>query len=291
MASDDESDDSMFDNDNESSSESESDDGRQELKGRARWLKKAVTTEEKSAKDVKRDQKKLDGGRKKKDVAAEPTPVAKKTPSNWLLEDKMTEEELDKKVTDLVSSRGRKNTDAREVLRQLEVLTKAARLHGARKEIPVLMHLISAMFDSHRNIDDYMELNQWRTCHRSLTRILTLLESSKKLVLGTIGSDEVSDLLVGAHLKAAVKKDDEEAEANKSEENKNLLKVVGSIESFILRLEDEYTKSLQQINPHTQVSRGCSDYLCSVCSIRCCDDSPASDPHLTVVSFVGWSYT
>jgi translation initiation factor 3 subunit C len=32
----------------------------------------------------------------------------------------------------------------------------------------------------------------------------------------------------------------------------NVIKVVGNIESFILRLEDEYTKSLQQINPHTQ---------------------------------------
>lgn len=240
----------MFGGDNESSS-SESEDDRQELKGRARWLKKVVTTEEKSARDVKKEQKKIEGPRKKRDFA-EPTPVSKRTQSNWLLEDKMTEEELDKKVTDLVSSRGRKNTDAREVLRQLEVLTKAARLHGPRKEIPVLMHLISAMFDSHRSIDDYMELQQWRTCHRSLTRILTLLESSKKLILGTIGSDEVSDLLVGAHLKA-VKKEEEETEV-KSEENKNLLKVVGSIDTFILRLEDEYTKSLQQINPHTQVS-------------------------------------
>lgn len=31
------------------------------------------------------------------------------------------------------------------------------------------------------------------------------------------------------------------------------IKIVGSLESFIVRLEDEYTKSLQQINPHTQV--------------------------------------
>ena len=31
------------------------------------------------------------------------------------------------------------------------------------------------------------------------------------------------------------------------------IKIVGSLESFIVRLEDEYNKSLQQINPHTQV--------------------------------------
>lgn len=39
------------------------------------------------------------------------------------------------------------------------------------------------------------------------------------------------------------------------------LKIVGSLESFIVRLEDEYTKSLQQINPHTQASVSRFDYL------------------------------
>ena len=42
----------------------------------------------------------------------------------------MTEEILDKKINDLVASRGRKNTDPREVLRKLEVLSKSARPLG-----------------------------------------------------------------------------------------------------------------------------------------------------------------
>lgn len=55
---------------------------------------------------------------------------------------------------------------------------------GPRKEIPVLMHLISAMFDSQRVIDDYMDLQQWRTCYRSLYRVTSLLRDSKGLILG-----------------------------------------------------------------------------------------------------------
>ena len=34
---------------------------------------------------------------------------------------------------------------------------------------------------------------------------------------------------------------------------RGFLQVVGNLEAFIARLEDEYTKSLQQINPHTKV--------------------------------------
>lgn len=70
--------------------------------------------------------------------------------ASWQVEENITEEVLDKKINELVASRGRKNTDPREVLRKLEVLSKSARPLGARKEIPVLMHLISAMFDSQR---------------------------------------------------------------------------------------------------------------------------------------------
>lgn len=70
--------------------------------------------------------------------------------ASWQVEENITEDVLDKKINELVASRGRKNTDPREVLRKLEVLSKSARPLGARKEIPVLMHLISAMFDSQR---------------------------------------------------------------------------------------------------------------------------------------------
>jgi hypothetical protein len=40
------------------------------------------------------------------------------------------------------------------------------------------------MFDSQRVIDDYMDLQQWRTCYRSLFRVTALLNDSNTLVLG-----------------------------------------------------------------------------------------------------------
>lgn len=245
-------DDSLFGEGDEDSDSSESEgEGRAELKGRAKWLKKTTDTAVQGARDVKRELKKSVGPKVKE--YASWAPSGPKRSAAFQLEEKMTEEELDRKVAELLASRGKKNTDAREVLRQLEVLTKAARVHGARKEIPVLMHLISAMFDSQRSIDDFMELLQWRTAHRSLARIVGLLDSHRKLVLGTVGSDEVSEVLVGAHMRAVKEEAVEEDGAEASKSDPNRLKVVGSVESFVLRLADEYTKALQQINPHTKV--------------------------------------
>jgi predicted MarR family transcription regulator len=62
------------------------------------------------------------------------------------VEENITEEVLDKKINELVASRGRKNTDPREVLRKLEVLSKSARPLGKRGSIlksAAHMHLFS----------------------------------------------------------------------------------------------------------------------------------------------------
>ncbi|KAJ1423207.1 eukaryotic translation initiation factor 3 subunit 8 N-terminus-domain-containing protein, partial [Ochromonadaceae sp. CCMP2298] len=250
--------DSLFDGEGGDSGDESSVDERTELKGRAKWLKKVPSAAEAADARKKADdaqavkRKKEEAAGKRKIEAAEVTTVRKPAMA-VLMELKMTEEELDKKVAELMSTRGRKNTDPRDVLRQLEVLTKAARLHGARKEMPVLMHLISAMLDSQRSIDDYLDAHQWRTCYRSLFRVVTLLDLNKKLSLGMIGADE-ADMSVSAHLKVVSEEVEEveEVAVPFAQVGTTVIKVVGSIDTFLLRLQDEYTKALQQINPHTR---------------------------------------
>ena len=100
------------------------------------------------------------------------------------------------------------------------------------------MHLISSMFDTQRGIDDFMDLAQWNSCHRALSRVISLLETNRELSLRPYGTEELAGI------------------SNVSAESvpTNVIAVAGSLDSFILKLEQEYTKSLQQINPHTQVS-------------------------------------
>ena len=75
-----------------------------------------------------------------------------------MLDTNMTEEALSQKVNEIIASRGKKGTDIRALNRQLEVLSKIARMYGPSREIPVLMHLISSMFDANKLIDDYLDL-------------------------------------------------------------------------------------------------------------------------------------
>jgi len=255
---DDSEEDSVFGDDSDESDDSdeeEENDGRPVLKGRAKWLKKVVTAPKKpSAAAVQAAKDKEKEKEKKKDDKRAKASAATSEEKKWFDED-ITDEALDKKVNEIVSSRGRKHTDPREVLRKLEVLAKVARILGPKKEIPVLMHLVSAMYDSHRVIDDYMELPEWRTCYRCLTRIISLLDANRDIKLGLMPALDVTDLVLGSQVKTdfALKKKDE-AEEPEEEKDDGTLKVVGSLDTFLGRLEDEYTKSLQQINPHSQVN-------------------------------------
>ncbi len=211
------------------------------MKGRAKWLKKPTSVEPKKKKDEA--DRKIEKKDDRKEVVTKEKEIKESVMKKLValrVEDKMTPEELDQKVAEAVAARGRKGSDQREILRTLELLTKAARLQGPRKEIPVLMHLISSMFDTQRSIDDFMDLNQWNSCHRSLSRVMSLLESHPELSLRPYGSEELADISSGAL----------------DSVNSDVIAVAGSLDSFILKLEEEYTKSLQQINPHTQVRDG-----------------------------------
>ena len=127
----------------------------------------------------------MDGAQKSK--IKESHESSSKSKASWRMEEYMSEEAIDKKVSELVASRGKKGTDMKIVLRQFEMLVKASKVHGAKKEIPIVMRFISALFDSHRSIDDFMDLEKWRTCHRCLSRILQLLHENRDIKLDIIG--------------------------------------------------------------------------------------------------------
>jgi len=242
--------------DDDSFEEQKLDDGRPELKGRARWLKKTDQPDARKTQAAQQAANAATGGGAEKKATDASKPLAASVVKRQI--EVITEEILDKKISDYMATRGRKQADPRELLRQLEVLAKSARKFGPRKEIPVIMHLISAMYESHPGIDDYMDLYEWRNCFRYLMRITTLLNANHDIVLGLIASEDVTDLVLASQINTDLMKKKDAVEPvevveEKPKEKSPILSVVGSLESFVSRLEDEYTKSLQQINPHTQV--------------------------------------
>lgn len=81
-------------------------------------------------------------------------------------------------------------------------------------------------------------------------QVTDILEARPELTLGALGSDTVADLIqVGTSAEVA---ESEVADVIAEVEKTGILKVVGSLSSYMMRIGEEYTKSLQSINPHTQ---------------------------------------
>lgn len=83
-----------------------------------------------------------------------------------------------------------------------------------------------------------------------LSQISDLLDERPELTLGQAGDEVVADL-VQAGTGVGVG-EDELTKSLAEVEKTGVLKVVGSLSSYMMRLGDEYMKSLQNINPHTQ---------------------------------------
>jgi len=152
------------------------------------------------------------------------------------------------------------------------------------------MHLITAQFDLQRTIDEFMDIKSWKSCARQLNRIADVL-ADEKWKLGVLSADDVAndmmllnmankgnvmkstktgdevqgavdilgqeETLTNPHTGEAETKEQraerlrQEKEASMSKEEYYTIPVVGSLASFMNRLDEEYIKSLQRISPHT----------------------------------------
>ena len=115
-----------------------------------------------------------------------------------IAEESLTVAIVQKKLNEIIASRGRKGTQPKDLMRQLEALGKMSIQFGPRIEIPIVMHLISAQFDLQRNIDDYMDTAMWRSCAASLARVAEFLKKNPDMRLVLMTSDDISDMLLAS---------------------------------------------------------------------------------------------
>lgn len=126
--------------------------------------------------------------------------------------------------------RGRKNTDRAEQVRILEKLLSICATTYQR--IRVLLTLVSLQFDYNPGAVTHMSAESWRAARGRLDELLALLA-------------EQTDYIVKEDTEDYDDQEERVPEAGKK------LEVRGSIGSLLDRLDDEFTKALQNTDPHT----------------------------------------
>ncbi|CCJ28088.1 unnamed protein product [Pneumocystis jirovecii] len=141
-----------------------------------------------------------------------------------------TPESILKHLRLVSEARGKKNTDHAEQIRILEKLQEISTTQYHK--ISVLLAMISSKFDYSFGTASYMPIDHWKSTEADLKKLLDILETDFSYIIIEDAEEYNEDI-------APVPKEGE------------VIKIRGSIISFVDKLDDELVRSLQNIDPHT----------------------------------------
>ncbi|KAH9985969.1 eukaryotic translation initiation factor 3 subunit 8 [Russula compacta] len=142
-----------------------------------------------------------------------------------------TSEGIYKNLQAIQEARGKKNTDRADQIRVLERLLDVAVTPYQR--IRVLLALVSSRFDYNASIASYMSIEMWLSAQREIDSLIGILIENDGYSVQEI-TDDYDDLV----------------ERTPEGEKDGVVRIRGSIISFVDRLDDEFTRSLQNLDPH-----------------------------------------
>ena len=141
-----------------------------------------------------------------------------------------TPETIVKHLRSIYEARGKKGTDQMEQTKMLEQLKGVAVTPYQR--IRVFLALLASRFDYNTVTDFYMPIDEWTKALEEVNELLEIVKEHQNYLI----LEDVEDL-------------DDDFVPNP--QTKDTVKVRGSLVAVVDRLDDEFTRSLQNVDPHT----------------------------------------
>ncbi|EAW50492.1 eukaryotic translation initiation factor 3 subunit C [Pongo pygmaeus] len=230
-----------------SDSDSEEEEGKQTALA-SRFLKKAPTTDEdkKAAEKKREDKAKKKHDRKSKRLDEEEedneggewervrggVPLVKEKPKMFAKGTEITHAVVIKKLNEILQARGKKGTDRAAQIELLQLLVQIAAENnlGEGVIVKIKFNIIASLYDYNPNLATYMKPEMWGKCLDCINELMDILFANPNIFVGE----------------------------NILEESENLhnadqpLRVRGCILTLVERMDEEFTKIMQNTDPHSQ---------------------------------------
>jgi translation initiation factor 3 subunit C len=148
--------------------------------------------------------------------------------------DKLTSVQLFERLAEIIQARGKKNTDKALQIENLVLLLSQSTT--PYQKIKCLLALIPARFDLVPQNTAIMSTEIWKQCIGEVKLLHDLLDENDHIIVGDFPEN---DELEAEHTR------------DKRITSGDSVSLNGIISSFVDRLDDEFFKSLQNIDPHT----------------------------------------
>ncbi|KAJ6654413.1 hypothetical protein lerEdw1_007006 [Lerista edwardsae] len=232
--------------DSESDSESDEDEGKYTLLA-SKFLKKTGTEEDKRVLEKKREEKaKKKQDRKSKKYEDDEddneggewekvkggVPLVKEKPKMFAKGTEINHVVVVKKLNEILQARGKKGTDRAAQIDLLQLLVGIAAENnlGIAIDVKIKFNIVASLYDYNPNLATYMKPEMWQKCLDSIEELLDILFAQPNIFIGENIAEDSENL------------------AN----NEQPLRVRGCILTLVERMDEEFTKIMQNTDPHSQ---------------------------------------
>lgn len=180
-------------------------------------------------------------------------------------EKSLSAEAVVKRLKEILESRGKRGTDRKQTVEELLYLLRQPKTN-APTALKIRVSLITAYFDLGANkLKQPISLDAWRSAFDELVKVMNMLESNKMIRLtedevpqssfeDEFDEDEINLENVNKLMSASDEQknaDEANSVSNLGAQTDEVVSVMGTLISYLLRLASEYHRSLQNLDSHT----------------------------------------
>ncbi|XP_077595240.1 eukaryotic translation initiation factor 3 subunit C [Stigmatopora nigra] len=195
-------------------------------KGKKKKIKKKEKLEEEAeeegAEEAEAGWEKVKGG----------VPLVKDKPKMFAKGTEINTPVVVKKLHEILQARGKKGTDRTGQIELLDALINIASEHnlGEGVYIKIKFHIIASLYDYNPDMSAFMKPDMWRKCLGCIDELLDILFANKDMFIGENIAEDSENLLI----------------------SDQPFRVRGCILTLVERMDEEFTKIMQNTDPHSQ---------------------------------------